>query len=38
VLAEFGLDMEVTAVGRAGRLHWTLRELLPDAFTSEALQ
>ena len=38
VLAEFGLDMEVTAVGRAGRLQWTLRELLPDAFTSEALQ
>ena len=38
VLAEFGLDMRVTAIGPARRQEWTLRELLPDAFTSEALQ
>jgi cytidine deaminase len=38
VLAEFGLDMRVTAIGPARRLEWTLRELLPDAFTREALQ
>jgi len=38
VLAEFGLDMEVTAVGPQRTLRWTLRDLLPDAFTSEALQ
>ncbi len=37
VLAEFGLDMEVTAVGPKRTARWTLRELLPDAFTSEAL-
>jgi cytidine deaminase len=37
VLAEFGLDMEVTAIGPAGRMRWTLRDLLPAAFTSEAL-
>ena len=37
VLAEFGLDMEVTAIGPAGRVQWTLRDLLPAAFTSEAL-
>jgi cytidine deaminase len=37
VLAEFGLDMEVTAIGPAGRMQWTLRDLLPAAFTSEAL-
>src|SRR5687768_16144865 len=38
VLAEFGLDMEVTAVGPQRTARWTLRELLPDAFTGEALQ
>jgi cytidine deaminase len=38
VLAEFGLDMEVTAVGPTRTLRWVLRDLLPDAFTSEALQ
>ncbi|HEU5170286.1 MAG TPA: cytidine deaminase [Gemmatimonadales bacterium] len=38
VLAEFGLDMEVTAIGPQRTLRWTLRELLPDAFTREALQ
>ena len=37
VLAEFGLDMEVMAIGPARRMRWTLRDLLPDAFTSEAL-
>ncbi len=37
VLAEFGLDMEVTAIGPAGRMQWRLRDLLPAAFTSEAL-
>ncbi|HET8622145.1 MAG TPA: cytidine deaminase [Gemmatimonadales bacterium] len=38
VLAEFGLDMEVTAIGPARRMQWRLRDLLPDAFTSEVLQ
>jgi cytidine deaminase len=37
VLAEFGLDMEVTAIGPDRRMQWTLRDLLPDAFTGEAL-
>jgi cytidine deaminase len=33
-LAEFGLDLEVIAVGGNGsRVSWTLRDLLPDAFT-----
>jgi cytidine deaminase len=38
VLAEFGLDMEVTAIGPKHTARWTLRDLLPDAFTSEALR
>jgi cytidine deaminase len=38
VLAEFGLDMEVTAIGPKRTLRWTLRVLLPDAFTSEAFR
>jgi cytidine deaminase len=38
VLAEFGLDMEVTAIGPKRTLRWTLRDLLPDAFTSEAFR
>jgi cytidine deaminase len=38
VLAEFGLDMEVTAVGPTRTMRWVLRDLLPDAFTSETLQ
>jgi len=37
LLAEFGLDTEVLAVGPAGERHWTLRDLLPDAFTRNAL-
>jgi cytidine deaminase len=33
-LAEFGLDLEVVSVGSDGRrATWTLRDLLPDAFT-----
>jgi cytidine deaminase len=38
VLAEFGLDMEVIAIGAARRQQWRLRDLLPDAFTSAVLQ
>ena len=35
-LAEFGLDLEVIAVGANGqRAAWTLRELLPQAFTGD---
>jgi hypothetical protein len=30
--------MEVTAIGSTRRMQWRLRELLPDAFTREALQ
>jgi cytidine deaminase len=37
VLAEFGLELEVRAVGPAGEHHWTLAELLPDAFTPSRL-
>ena len=33
LLAEFGLETEVVAVGPAGERRWTLRDLLPDAFT-----
>jgi cytidine deaminase len=38
VLAEFGLDMEVVAVGPSRRMQWSLRELLPSAFTAEVLR
>jgi cytidine deaminase len=31
-LAEFGLDLRVTAVGTAGPREWRLGDLLPDAF------
>jgi cytidine deaminase len=35
-LAEFGLDLEVIAVGANGqRATWTLRDLLPAAFTGD---
>ena len=37
VLAEFGLDLEVRSVGPRTERQWTLRELLPDAFTPELL-
>ncbi|MFN2316098.1 MAG: cytidine deaminase [Gemmatimonadales bacterium] len=37
VLAEFGLELEVMAVGPHQRLTWTLAELLPHAFTRERL-
>lgn len=37
VLAEFGLELEVQAVGPHQRLTWTLGELLPHAFTRERL-
>lgn len=37
VLAEFGLELEVWAVGPNQRLSWTLAELLPHAFTRERL-
>ena len=38
LLAEFGLETEVVAVGPAGERRWTLRELLPDAFTQGSLE
>jgi len=37
VLAEFGLDLVVEAVGPGGQKRWRLGELLPDAFTRERL-
>jgi cytidine deaminase len=37
LLAEFGLDLEVRAVGPSTEKRWTLRALLPDAFTRETL-
>ncbi len=37
LLAEFGLDVDVIAVGPASERRWTLRELLPDAFLPESL-
>jgi cytidine deaminase len=37
LLAEFGLEMEVLAVGPKTERRWTLRQLLPDAFTRETL-
>lgn len=37
LLAEFGLELEVIAAGRAQERRWTLATLLPDAFTREAL-
>lgn len=38
LLAEFGLDLEVVAVGGSGeRRSWRLSELLPHAFTSANL-
>ena len=37
VLAEFGLELVVESVGPTQARRWTLRELLPDAFTRETL-
>ena len=37
MLAEFGLDLEVRAVGPAREQRWTLAELLPDAFIAHRL-
>jgi cytidine deaminase len=38
VLAEFGSELEVESVGPLQTRRWTLRELLPDAFTGEILR
>lgn len=38
MLAEFGLDIRVDAVGPGRAQSWTLAELLPDAFTSHRLE
>ena len=38
LLAEFGLTMEIRAVGPATERRWTLADLLPDAFTRETLE
>ena len=38
VLAEFGSEIEVESVGPTQSKRWTVRELLPDAFTGELLQ
>lgn len=37
VLAEFGSELEVESVGPTQSKRWTLRELLPDAFSGELL-
>ncbi len=37
LLAEFGLDLEVIAVGPKTERRWVLRDLLPDAFAKTAL-
>ena len=37
MLAEFGLHLEVRAVGPVREQRWTLAELLPDAFTPHRL-
>ena len=37
LLAEFGLELEVSAVGPSTQKRWTLAALLPDAFTRETL-
>ena len=38
LLAEFGLTMEIRAVGPTTERHWSLSALLPDAFTRETLE
>jgi cytidine deaminase len=37
LLAEFGLKLDVIAVGPTSERRWTLAALLPDAFTKESL-
>lgn len=37
LLAEFGTNLEVIAVGPTSERRWTLAALLPDAFTKESL-
>ena len=37
LLAEFGLDLEIIAAGPSTERRWTLRQLLPEAFTRDAL-
>lgn len=37
LLAEFGLQLEVIAAGPKTERRWTLQELLPEAFTKDAL-
>lgn len=37
LLAEFGLDLEVIAVGPKSERRWTLSDLLPDAFAKASL-
>lgn len=37
LLAEFGLDLEIIAAGPATERRWTLKQLLPEAFTRDAL-
>jgi len=36
-LLEFGSDMEIIGVGPKTERRWTLRQLLPDAFSRESL-
>jgi cytidine deaminase len=38
MLAEFGLDIRVDAIGPGQAQSWTLADLLPDAFTSHRLE
>ena len=37
LLAEFGLDLQVIAVGPKTERRWVLRDLLPDAFAKATL-
>jgi cytidine deaminase len=37
VLAEFGLDLQITSYAGDASLNWTLAELLPAAFTRQSL-
>jgi cytidine deaminase len=38
VLAEFGPELPVTAVGPSGTVSWTMAQLLPAAFSKDQLQ